>query len=225
MILLFSDMNYDQEWAAGLLAEPFSYMHTAAVLPLVYEEGWASDAVMHGNLLAEEESLYHLQRPLKAYGMKPENIHILDQNGLEPELFERILQHSDVLVLSAQNAAQACRILEDRGLDSLIRRYHGLLVGIGAGAEALLDTVEDSWYGVEREGLGVLSGFHLMMNYSEEPEQLAQIIRYLETGDESVIIVPARGGVLFDYGNIELLGSAFIADERDLDELYGLYSG
>ena len=57
------------------------------------------------------------------------------------------------------------------------------------------------------------------------PEQLAQIIRYLETGDESVIIVPARGGVLFDYGNIELLGSAFIADERDLDELYGLYSG
>ncbi|MBQ3272287.1 MAG: hypothetical protein IJH44_03435 [Solobacterium sp.] len=225
MILLFSDMNYDREWAAGLLAETFSYMQTAAVLPLVHEEGWASDAVMHGDLLAEEENLYRLQRPLRAYGMKPENIRILNQNGLEPEIFARVLQHSDVLVLSARSASEACRILEDRGLDSLIRRYHGLLVGIGAGAEALLDTVEDSWYGVEREGLGVLSGFHLMMNYSEEPEQLAQIIRYLETGDESVVIVPAQGGVLFDYGNIELLGNAFIADGRDLDELYSLYGG
>ncbi len=177
------------------------------------------------NMLAEEENLYYLQRPLKAYGMKPDQIRILNQTDLEPEMFARILQHSDVLVLSAQNAAQACRILEDHGLASLLRKYHGLLIGIGAGAEVLLDTVEDSWYGVEREGLGVLSGFHLMMNYSEEPEQLAQIIRYLETRDEAVIIVPEQGGVLFDYGNIELLGSAFAADERDLDELYSLYSG
>ena len=84
--------------------------------------------------------------------------------------------------------------------------------------------MEDSWYGVEREGLGVLSGFHLLMNYREEPEQLQTIIRCLETGDESVIIVPEQGGVMFDYGNIELLGNAFIADERDLDELYSLYS-
>ena len=37
MILLFSDMNYDREWAAGLLAETFSYIQTAAVLPLVHE--------------------------------------------------------------------------------------------------------------------------------------------------------------------------------------------
>lgn len=224
MILLFSNMNYEQEWAAELLAETFSYMHTAAVLPLVYEEGWASDAMMHGDMLNEEENLYHLRRSLRAYGMRPENIRILNQADLEPEMFERILQHSDVLVLIADNAAQACRILEDRGLDGMVRRYHGLLIGVGAGAEALLDTVEDSWYGVEREGLGVLSGFHLLMNYREEPEQLQTIIRYLETGDESVIIVPEQGGVMFDYGNIELLGNAFIADERDLDELYSLYS-
>ena len=39
------------------------------------------------------------------------------------------------------------------------------------------------------------------------------------------MIVPAQGGVLFDYGNIELLGNAFIADGRDLDELYSLYGG
>ena len=71
--------------------------------------------------------------------------------------------------------------------------------------------------------MNYIQGVDLVMDYQETDEYLKYIIETIEDRNRKVLICPKDGGVLLTDTSTELLGSAFIADQNDLDEIYRLY--
>lgn len=220
-ILITCRTGYDRDYAASTLLEVFQRDMKAAVLPLEYEEGWASDrmeAVRRFDHRSDRR--YDIERPLRAYGVK--NFTWLV--GLSPEETEKRIKESDILCLFGEDASECMERIEDLGLYETIRNYDGILIVLSAAARILEDTFET---GEDRDrrtisGLGILSAVHLLLHYDESEEAVGKMIRMLERDGQPILVLSEQSAVYLEEGRLELLGGAFIADENDLDELYSL---
>ncbi len=218
--LFFNNFNFDQPWAQEDLAALLHRGQKVTILPVLSDEGWASDADYYRqDILQDADAVYTYRRPFLAYALEKRDIRILDFYDLDPQRLHRVLADTDVLVLAANDASAAMHVLEDQDLAAELKRYDGILIGIGAGALMLMQEFRDQDDEVH-QGLDIARGFGLLMNYQEKKDQLERMIRQLESEVESVIVCPDQGGFLFDGSQIELLGNAFIAQSEDLDAIY-----
>ena len=220
-LLIASRTGYDKDWAASVLADIFHKDMKAAILPLEYEEGWASDRIEAASRFdAGSERRYDVERPLRAYGIRA----IRWLVDCHPDAIRAALKESDVLCLFGSDASQCMERMEDLGLEDAVRSFDGILIVLSTAASILEAQFEggDAWDSELREGLGVLPGVHFLMHYEESEESIRKMIRMLERDGRPILVLSDRSGVYLEEGHIELLGDAFIADENDLDELYSL---
>ncbi|MDO5121776.1 MAG: hypothetical protein Q4D46_06800, partial [Erysipelotrichaceae bacterium] len=114
--------------------------------------------------------------------------------------------------------------LDDLCLISAIRSCSGIVMGLSAGSkiqqEAYFKTIDDDMEFSYRQGLGLLHGFDLDTHYVQDVFHIMGIIRSLETQNLPVVVMPEKGGIVISGNQFALMGEAFVADERDLDELY-----
>ena len=220
-LLIANRTGYDRDWAASVLADIFHRDMKAAILPLEYEEGWASDRIAAADRFdAGSVRRYDVERPLRAYGIR--RIHwLLDS---DPGEIRSVLRASNVLCLFGSDPSRCMDRIEDLGLEAEIRSFDGILIVLSTAASILEAQFEsgDAWDCELREGLGVLPGVHFLMHYEESEESIRKMIRMLERDGRPILVLSDRSGVYLEEGHIELLGDAFIADENDLDELYSL---
>lgn len=60
------------------------------------------------------------------------------------------------------------------------------------------------------------------MNYVQSDEMLQYISAIIEMHGQKVLVCPKNSGILLTDTSTELFGEAFIADQKDLDEIYNL---
>ncbi len=226
--ILTNDTNYGQNWAKEMLEDVIRPGMKAVILPLSYDYGWASDA-RDWQIRYEESGNYHydLFRPLLGYGLKRKDIRILDQYGDDPADMVTVIGRSDILVLVGEDPDDCMLRIEDLGLYDVIRGYGGIVIGLSAGAKIMQEsyyvTPDDGMPFRYREGLGLAGGFDLDIHYRQDLYHLAGIIRSLETQQLPLIVLPERSGILILGDEVILMGEAFAAQPKDLDELYRLY--
>ena len=216
-ILIANQTNYDQDWAAATLVQLLHPSMKAAVLPMEADEGWASDAMQYREQFAASSDYhYDIERPLRSYGLRAFRW---------LEMSESLsLNRDDVLCLFGRDGETCMNLLQDYGLEEQISGYGGMMIVLSEAAHILEGEFEA---GGEYDryicrGLGILSGIHFLMHYEQSEENIKEMIRMLETDGKPILVLSEKSGVLFEEGRVELLGDAFIAEERDLDELYSL---
>ena len=226
--ILLNKTNFDGEWAAQTLYSLFSKDMKVVILPLSSKTGWASDYEDWSDRF-QYGSEYNkdLVRPFLRYGISRKNITILNHFDEDEEHLNYVLNNADVICLSGDNPVDSLNCLLDLNIISTLMNFDGILITLGAAA-----SIQSEFFPVydglgsfsEKEGLGVLQGVDLEMDYQETDEHLKHIIQTVEDRNRKVIICPKDSGILLTDTHTELLGNAFIADENDLDEMYNLYN-
>ncbi|MDO4194127.1 MAG: hypothetical protein Q4D24_12545 [Erysipelotrichaceae bacterium] len=223
--ILLNSTNFDQEWAGQTLISILKPHMKTVILPLSYDYGWASDADdWRIRYESGSDYTYDLLRPFRAYGITEEDITLMDYYSEDPDEMEYRIEHSDLLVLLGEDPNQCMERLDDLYLISAIRSYSGIVMGLSAGSkiqqEAYFKTIDDDMEFSYRQGLGLLHGFDLDTHYVQDVFHIMGIIRSLETQNLPVVVMPEKGGIVISGNQFALMGEAFVADERDLDELY-----
>ncbi len=217
--LLMCGTNYDGIWAADTLLEVIRPGMKAGILPLSGSSGYSSDMLEWADTFADEGVyVYDLKRPLLSYGIRPEDIEVLDHYRLERFEPERY----DILILAGEDAHACMERLEDLGITGKLKYYRGILIGLSAGAEIMTEVYRDV-SGELYPGLAVTGGFIPLMHYDRDADQIRQAIHLIEYEDLPVILVSEDGGILADDDGISLFGEACVCTDRDLDMLYSMY--
>ena len=221
--LIANKTNYDGPWAAEFLSEVFSRQMSACVLTTESGEGWSNSSADWESRFGEAADFrYDIERPLRSYGIS--SFRWYDPQRDDDDAIRRGIRESDITVLFGTEPSVCMDVLEDHDLKEAILSSPGILIVLSEAALTVCRDFENEEYydRSAREGLGILKGAHLCMHYDESEEQLRRMIRQLEIHGGSLLVLYERSGVYLDDGHIELLGDAFIADERDLEELYSL---
>ena len=128
---------------------------------------------------------------------------------------------------SIEEALGTYNCLLDLNILNVLSNYDGISIFLSGAASVLSEyfPVYDDAYEtfITYDGLNYIQGVDLVMDYQETDEYLKYIIETIEDRNRKVLICPKDGGVLLTDTSTELLGSAFIADQNDLDEIYRLY--
>ena len=220
--ILLNNMNFDRPWAADTMQELLSPDMTVGILEL-----GENDLFENGDLLFREETgrERRLMRPFRRIGFLPGNIRILHATDLELYDPAEWLPGIDVLFVCGSDAVECRNRMADLGLDRIEDIFDGILIAVGAAASVCAETCavyyEGGWF-EEIEGLGLIRGFDLDMQYTEDASHIGRLIRLLESRGRTIIVCPEEGGILMAGNEMALIGSAFAADYEDLDELYAL---
>ena len=221
--LIVNKTNFSQSWASSFLGTIMHKDMRVVILPLGYDEGWASDKnEWHDQFHTSGDVAYDVERPFRAYGVH--HFNWLDFHRENPFSVAQKIRNSDVCVLIGTDPEAAMERIEDLELRKTLQMYRGLLVTLSE-VSHILETEFESGEEADRrqkEGLGLIPSMRFHMHYSETEEELRTLIRYLETDSKPVIVLPEKAGFYLSEGTVELLGDAFIAEDNDLDELYSL---
>lgn len=226
--LLLNKTNFDGRWAAETLFTLFHENQKVLIIPLSQKTGWASDYEDYTNKF-EQGSEYHadLIRPFLRYGIPKRNIRILNHFDYDEDSLSRLINNYDVVCFSAEEALDAYNCLLDLNILNVLSNYDGISIFLSGAASVLSEyfPVYDDDYEtfITYDGFNYIEGVDLVMDYQETDEYLKYIIETIEDRNRKVLICPKDGGVLLTDTSTELLGSAFIADQNDLDEIYRLY--
>lgn len=226
--ILLNTENFDEDWASPTLTSYINPQSRVLLMPLSYQEGWASDEDAWRERYQEpgEEinAYYRLARPFHAYGIPDEQIHFFDYYEVDRDRAPEKLQDVDIVYLAGRHPELMMNSLVDLGLDDALRQFPGVIMGSQAGALIQLehypiipDLDHEFGYG---DGLGLVHGFMADMDYDQDSRHLYAIIRGLEDYGQPVVCVPGKGGIVVDQGTVDMLGDAAAAAQDDLDALY-----
>lgn len=226
--LLVNETDFSQAWAKEHLKDRICADMSVLLLPLSYNEGWASDELDWKDKFEGTKTHFdELSRPFLSYGISTKKIHWLNYYDFDFEFAKKQMRKCDILVIISEDACDAMEQIDALELSDLISSFDGLIIGMSAGAKILqsdffspLSEFNSTFQ--YYDGLGLLSGFDLDMNYVENKYHVRNIIHSLEEHTNSVVVLPKNSALFIAEDHIDLLGQAFIADDRDLDELYGL---
>lgn len=221
--MFFNRFDFDRDWAAEELGDLLTPDRHVAVLPLLEDEGWASDRdIWRTDYIESEEAVYAYRRPFLTYGIQAEQIRLINYYEETAGSLQRKLDEADILVLVSDHAGKSMHLLNDYDLADTLRAFDGPVLGIGQGANLCLDRFNDPFSAEQRAGLSYCSGFALCMHYEGTVEQLRMIIDSIEVDGRVVVICPAQSGIVLDMDRVSLLGDTVIAGPDMLNRLYEL---
>lgn len=213
--------DFEQDYASEILRNYLTPESRIGVIPMFDDEGLVSETMQWRNKFSIESEYYDdVMRPLGHYGIRKKNVSFYDGSA------EDILSFStskDIVLLIGEDADSCLRYAWDYGLEELFYEFSGLILCVGCVGGILGDSYlsiqyDGSW--LEKEGLGLYQGLVLDIPYEEDRTHVERIIRLIETNYDEVVVVPRQGGVLIQDQIVEPFGSAFFANDSDLDELY-----
>ncbi len=221
--ILVNKTDFDQSWARETMKDVLYCGVKVVVLPFAHNEGWAMDVCVYEDTFMKD-SLFQedLKRPFLAYGVKDEDICILNTFCETYESCKKKIDDSDVVFIVGSDANDVMDGILDLGIEDVLRGYEGTMIGASAGAVVQMDRFmsEDGY----REGLGIVSGIDLDVHYEENEFHLKRIIDSLETAYDQILIVKDKGGILVSGVQVEFIGDAFVFDVTQLDEIYEAYN-
>lgn len=224
--LLFNQSNFDAEWAYQSLAPLFRKDSHVLIIPLSYDEGYASDGREWEIRYQKGSRRYEkIVQPFRNYLIQDEQIKWLNYYNHDIGQAKDQIRDADIIYLYGSNPLYMMRQIEELQIEDDLHRFDGILIGNKAGSQVMLDEFpsNEDWDEAYHRGLGLLRGFDLISEYKEDEAHLAAIIYAIETRGKAVFAYPENGGMLIHDGQYELLGDAFTCSESDLDRIYQAY--
>lgn len=225
--ILVNQTNFDGNWAAETLYSLFNPNQKVLIIPLTENNGYASDQTAWRDQFSENSEHYEdVIRPFIRYGIPRKNIKIFDIFDDYTEHIKNYIKKFDIVCLIGEDELGCYSTLLDFNFNSILKDYDGILVAIGPAATPLTETFptydENMGLYAEYDGLGFFEGIDLVMNYVQSDEMLQYISAIIEMHGQKVLVCPKNSGILLTDTSTELFGEAFIADQKDLDEIYNL---
>lgn len=208
-VILANQTNFDRPWAESGLGDLLMPKARVLIIPIDVEDQRISD-----------DCREDLCRPLLHYGIGEERIAVRTVENVT----ETLLENSDIVVLAGGDPRYMGECLGDFALTEVLRNYPGILMGIAGGAEILMDTYRGKAPNDYKiyEGLGLVPGVSLFIDYQQNAETIRMMIEDLEQNGRPLLVMPQNGAIILDQEHLDLLGDAFFADMSDLDDLYQL---
>lgn len=223
--ILLNASDFDGAWAYGTLSRYLKPHMKAAVLPLSYHEGWASDAgEWHTRYRKGTDDYELLVRPFRSYFIQDQDIIWINEQEDDAETALRKIEGADVIYLSGAYPDWMMDRLEELELLDVLRDFSGIIIGHHGGAMIQLEefhtTASDDYEFSYRDGIGLISGMDVETKFEVDEQHLEAVIRSLEEKGNPVVCLPEKSGIVIDGENWQLLGKAFTAGLENLDDLY-----
>lgn len=220
--ILLNHPNFDESWGYSEV-EPYIHPDSQVlILPFYDDSGYSSDSEVFEDSFGEGKKMYEeLVRPFRAFGIKDSQIHFVNYFDEERTSVLQQIQKADIVYLVGRYADWIMQRMEDLDILNSMKSFNGVVMGLLAGAEVLLDSYEV--YEERREGLHFLEGFNLSLDYAQDEEHLYKILNALEVESRPTICMKDKGGMIVDNGYFSLLGDAFVVTENEIEDVYSAY--
>lgn len=217
--VLCNTHKLNEAWLVSYLDEYLNKNTKVLYLILDTSSSYSEEMLALEEKYSEGKREYEaLVMPLENYGVKRSNIKFFFLHETSLESLKDLIKEYDVVIAYGSGDVF---MIEDV-LYEAFNSYEGLYIGINEGALVALDiyhNFEDEYESFD--GIGLLSGFALDILYKERENHIANLIRFLEESDQSIVAFSdSGGGLMISEGSMELLGDAFILNGDNLDELY-----
>lgn len=165
---------------------------------------------------ALKTSLDSVRKPFLSYGVPEENVKTLDLGweGVQG-LLEKI-QECDLICLVGSHPEKMCEILERQPIKEELLASKKIVIGMGAGAQVLLDRYHITPYEEERtdfyygRGLGLVRGMDLELDYDCSYGRKMAIRRAGRELKKHIYALTKDGGVIIAKGQITPIGNVTV---------------
>ena len=120
------------------------------------------------------------------------------------EILDKI-EKSNVLMITGGDPVCMMKRMKELRLKSILKKYHGLIIGYSAGAMVLLDQyhMEDVYY----TGIGCLSGFDIEVHYDGQKAERERMQRICNEKNKDVYGISDGGGIVISQGKMTFFGN------------------
>ena len=220
--IVLNHPNFDEKWGYSEIEPYINKEDNVLVLAFFDDSGYSSDAQVYEDSFGKGKKMYEeIVRPFRAFGIKDEQIHFVNYFDYSKDLILEQIKKADIIYIVGRYADWIIQRMEDLEIKQAIANYDGVLMGVIAGAQVLLDNYEI--YDEKREGLHRMEGFDLSLDYEQDEEHLSSIIKAIEVEERPTVCMKDKGGMIVDGDYFTLLGDAFVVTSNELEDLYQAY--
>ncbi len=220
--ILLNHPNFDEAWGYSEM-EPYIHKEDEVLVLAFYDDsGYSSDMEVFEDSFSKGQKMYEeIVRPFRMFGLKDAQIHVVNYFDASKQEVLHQIEKADIIYIVGRFADWIMQRLEDLDIKNAIAGFDGVMIGVIAGGQVMLDQYEA--YDEKREGLHRLEGFNLSLDYAQDTEHLSRILDSLEVEEKPVVCMKDKGGMIVDEGYFTLLGDAFVITENELEDVYAAY--
>lgn len=216
MNILFDSQDFDQDWAHSTLSAYIKPNCNITVIPFAFHETWVTDAHQWNECYNCNDGLYFegIIKPFIQYGVITENIRFINYFKDKASDLADALRTTDIVYFVGGFPEKTMERLIELGMKEIIENFKGIIMGWSAGASMQAKeffTSPDNHYKEysEHQGLNFIEGFAVKVHYIGSSEQVECIRRYISNTGNKVFCLSKQSGIIYEDGEIKLLGNAF----------------
>ena len=216
--VLLNVYEFDAAWAHQALKDFLSPDMQVAVLTMSHGDE-IPDAAAWERLYRPSGEIYRiLTGTFSGYGIPETSVRFVSWYHDTPESAEEAVRNSDAIFMTGGLPDVLYDRLCQWGLDALLRRYPGVVIGCSAGALVqmteyhITPDADYDTYGYY-PGLGLLEGFEPEVHYAASPVQQESIHRYLKERGKPVYAITNSGGLIVNAGKMIPMGEVTCISE------------
>lgn len=221
--ILLNINNFSEDFAYDSLKEFITKDKKVLIIPLSFHEDWIKNEEDFNEHYAKGKEEYEdIAKEFMNYGIKRKNIKVVNYFKDSRKQIKSKLYFADIIFFTGGYPDKTLYRIDKLGIRNDLLKFKGIIMGTSAGAMIQFDkyhvTPEEEGQDYEyHDGLGMISGFDIEVHYEDSFEHLSSLIIDLKLHDKTIFALPNYGGLIYNDGNITLLGDAFELNKEDID--------
>ena len=211
--ILLEGLDLDADWLKDTLKDYIKPHHKVVIVALAFGDEIKNESDWQREFNRNDGGYYKaLLGGLSAYGIKEDNIYIIDYFTDSTESAKEKIVNSDIAYFLGGLPDKMYDRIVEMGLLNVFKDYKGIAMGFSAGA--LIQLSEYHIYPDEDysdfgyyKGIGYIDSFYHEVHYSRTPVQDESIRRVLSERNKTVYVTSlCKGAIISDNGKVRLLG-------------------
>lgn len=209
--MLFSQYNFHKKWAKDTVRKYLNDKQKVLVIPFSFNNKIQNDGDWQKAYSKSGKYYQNIVQPFNDFGIKDENIDWLNYFADTKETTVEKLKNSDVIFFTGGLPDRMMDRLQEFDIIDEIERFHGIVIGVSAGAliqlaDYHISPDDDYKYFSYNKGLDFINDFFIEVHYDESDLQNRYIEKVLKEKTNCVYGITDRGGIIVDQGNVTLVG-------------------
>lgn len=214
--LLFSKLNFDEEWARNIMEDVLEGCKKIVVLPFSYWDFEIYDEVSWEKAYGPEGKYFEeIYKPFSSYGFTKAQFRYIDYFTDSEDVIRKEISESDILFLTGGAPDLYMNRIKNRHLQECLEKYAGVVIGCSAGT-----MIQFKQFHITPgpfypdfsmiQGIGMISlDMGVEVHFLGNDNQLNSIEK---TKNEyaAILLLDNESGALITENDIQLLGNAVI---------------
>lgn len=215
MNVLLDGWNFQEEWAYERFSGFINSSSRILVIPFAFHDDWIRDTAEWKECYDPEYGRFYggIVEPYLAFGVSKNNISFVNYFEDTVDDLSDYLKVTDIVCFIGGLPDKTMLRLNELGMVGEINSFDGIIMGWSAGAsmQAL-----DYYIAPDRDyccysrqvGLSHIDTFAVQVHYSDEPEQLSCIRKFIKDTGLKVYTLTDDSAIIYEGTKIELIGNA-----------------